>query len=304
MKPTVFGIIVILAIELICGGCENDVNYNSKEYGAKMVLNSMIDCSQDTHLIKISESVFVYSNQNPQPIDDANLEVKINNLPVGVVYDHSANEHRYYRFEASLNPRDKIEISGYSQSHGYVKGEDIVPNSPQILAVTPEWFTGTEDGISYLRTKIKIKDISDEDNFYRIVIHDKTIFEESSPEEAEWFTSEIYVDQEILFKDILGTLGETNTSLFAVFSDKLFQGQEYVLNVYIRKDIFSASNAEHYVKVEIHSLSENLYRYLRSLELATNGDNFSEPVKIFTNIDGGFGVLGSYTIDQQIIDID
>ncbi|GAF03074.1 DUF4249 domain-containing protein [Saccharicrinis fermentans] len=304
MKSTTFGIIVILAIGLICGGCEKEVNYNGKEYTKKMVLNSMIDCSQDTHFIKISESVFVYSNQNPQPIDDANLEVKINNLPVGVVYDHSTNEHRYYRFEASLNPKDKIEVTGDSQSHGYVKGQDIVPNPPQILAVTPEWFTGIKDGISYLRTKIKIKDIPDEDNFYRIVIHDKVIFEESSPEEAKWFTSDIYVDQEILFKDILGTLGETNTSLFAIFSDKLFQGQEYLLNVYIRKDNFSALNAEHYVKVEILSLSENLYRYLRSLELATNGDNFSEPVKIFTNIDGGFGVFGSYTIDQQIVNID
>lgn len=179
-----------------------------------------------------------------------------------------------------------------------------MPNPPLILSVTPEWFTGATDGISYLSTKIRIKDRQDEDNYYRIVIHNKTVFIENNPDEIDWATSEVYVDREILFKNISGTLGDTDTNLFTIFSDELFKGKEYSLNVYIRKDNFSAWKAKQYVKVEIHSLSDNLYQYLRSLELAANEDNYTEPVKIFSNINGGYGIIGAYTTDSMIIEVE
>lgn len=297
-------IIAILSIGLVCIGCESDVDYNGKESAAKMVLNSTINCNETTHFIKVSESVFVFSDQKPALVANPNLELKINGLPIDITFDRTVKEHKYYKFGASLNSGDKIEISGYSESHGHVDGVDFIPNPPEILSITPEWFFGTEDGISYLRTKIKIKDRQNEENFYRIVMHEKTVFSENDPADIVWTTSEIYLDQEILFKDILGALGDTDSNLFAIFSDELFRGKEYSLNVYIRKDNFSTWDAKQYVKVEIQSLSSHLYRYLRSLELAASGDNFSEPVKIFSNINGGFGILGSYTIEQMIIEVE
>lgn len=294
----------LLSVGLICHGCESDVNYKGKESAPKMVLNSIIDCSESSHFVKISESVFVFSGQTPKSIDNPNLEMTVNGLPVAITYDHSVKADNYYKFDAALLPDDKIEISGYSPAYGLVKGADQVPNPPQIVSVTPEWFTGTENGISYLRTKIKIKDRENEDNYYRIVIHEKTVFIENDPDEIDWVTSEIYLDQEILFKDISGTLGDTDTNLFAIFSDELFKDKEYSLNVYIRKDNFSAWKAKQHVTVEIHSLSENLYRYLRSLELAENVDNFSEPVKIFSNMNGGYGIIGTYTTDCIMIEVE
>lgn len=291
-------------IVVICCGCESDVDFNGKEPAAKMILNAMIDCSETSHFVKISESVFSFSDKEPQSIDNPNLELAINGLPVPIIFDHSVKANNYYRFDSALFPGDKIEIAGYSQSHGHVQGMDIVPNLPQIMSVTPGWFTGTGDGISYLRTKIRIKDRPDEANFYRAVIFTKTIFPENDSADIDWYTAEIYVDQEILFNDISGTLGNTDTNLFAVFSDELFQGQEYTLNVYIRKDNYSALGAKQYVRVEIESLSPNLYKYMRSLELAANEDRFTEPVKIFSNIDGGYGVIGCYTTDYMIIEVE
>ncbi|MDR0733999.1 MAG: DUF4249 domain-containing protein [Dysgonamonadaceae bacterium] len=41
-----------------------------------------------------------------------------------------------------------------------------------------------------------------------------------------------------------------------------------------------------------------MYQNLRSQELAINpsGDIFSEPVKIYTNMQGGYGILGIYNV--------
>lgn len=47
----------------------------------------------------------------------------------------------------------------------------------------------------------------------------------------------------------------------------------------------------------------NLFKYLRSLELAMSGDNLSEPVKIYTNIEGGYGILGTYIIAEKEIQL-
>jgi len=263
----------------------------------------MIDCNENTHFIKVSESVFIFSDQTPQPIEEPNLELSINEHPVAVTYDRTLKESTYYKFNATLKPGDKIEIAAHTDVYGHLKGADVIPNTPQILDVTPEWFTGAADEISYLRTKIKIKDRQNESNYYRIVIHNRTIFPENDPEDITWQNQEVYVDQEILYKEITGSLGDSNTSMFAIFSDELFRDQEYTLNVYIRMDNFRYADAKQYVKVEIHSLSENLYHYLRSVELAANEDNFTEPIKIFSNINGGFGVLGTYTTDWKMIEV-
>ncbi|MDR0348496.1 MAG: DUF4249 domain-containing protein [Tannerella sp.] len=301
MKPTTITTAILCTL-LLCTGCESDVNYRGEGVSAKMVLNSMINSGETSQLIKVSESVFVFSDQKPKPVDNPNLALRINGFPVEVTYDHSVREDRYYRFNAVLNPGDRMEISGDSQSHGHLSGSDVIPYPPQIVDVAPEWFTGTADGISYLRTTVKIKDRPNENNYYRIVIHTKTVFSGNDPDDITWQNQEVHVDQEILFKEISGSLGDANTSLFAIFSDELFRGREYSLNVYIRHDNFS-QEADQYVRVEIHTLSENLYKYLRSLEVAASGDNFTEPVKIFTNIEGGFGILGTYTTGQMTIEM-
>jgi hypothetical protein len=56
-----------------------------------------------------------------------------------------------------------------------------------------------------------------------------------------------------------------------------------------------------WVKVEIHTLSEKLYQNLQSQGLASGmtGDVFSEPVKIYTNMRGGYGILGVYNVTEK-----
>lgn len=289
----------ILIVSLLFLACESDVNYKGKDFPPKMVLNSLIDCNQDSHSIKVSESVFAFSQQESKPIEDPNLNLLINGFPIEVKYNYNKDKDNYYAFDGTLKPDDVITISGNSQLHGYVEGKDIVPKPPQIISITPEWFK--KEAFSYLRTKIKVKDRSNQRDYYRIVIHTKTIFRENKPDDIDWNNSEVLLDQESLFQEVTGTLGDTNTSMFTIFSDELFQDKEYTLNVYVKFDNFI--DADQYVKVEIHSLSENLYKYLRSVELASNGDNFSEPVRIFSNIKGGYGILGTFTIDEKVIEV-
>lgn len=300
-------ITVLLSI-LLFTACVNDVDFTGKETAPKMVVNAMINCKSDNNLIKISESVFIYSDNKPKVIENPNLQLKINNIPVEIKFNHTKNANSYYSFNSRLLPGDKIEISGQTAEHGTIHGIDYVPLPPQIKSVNYEWFTG-EDSYSYLRTLITISDLPNKKNYYRILIQEKTIPEyEGAPteDELEWINTEVFIDQEVLFNKIDGVAGDSKFDhTYRIFPNDLFQGKDYTLNVYIKKDSGNpwGTIERRLVKVEIQSLTETLYLYLRSVEIVSNQDYFQEPVKVYSNINGGYGILGIYNSDEKVIEV-
>jgi hypothetical protein len=297
---------VLLSI-LLFSACVKDVDFNGAETAPKMVVNSMINCKSDSNLLKISESVFIYSDNKPKIIEDPNLQLKINDIPVEIKFDHIKNKNSYYSFNSQLLPGDKIELSGQTAEHGTVQGVDYVPSPPQIKSVNYEWFTG-DDNYSYLRTLITISDRPSSKNYYRILIQEKTIPDyDGAPteDELEWINTEVYIDQEIVFNNIDGVAGDSKFNhTYRIFPNDLFQGKDYTLNVYIRKDSGNpwGTVERRLVRVEIQSLTESLYLYLRSVEIASNQDYFQEPVKVYSNIKEGYGILGIYNPSEKTIE--
>lgn len=299
-------------ISLIClfSSCNNDVDFKGKEPASKMVVNAVINNQSYTNLIKLSESTFIYSDVKPKLIENPNIEVKINDQPVDVSFDHAKGTNCYYNFIGRLYTGDKVEVSGHTDKHGTVYGMDFVPQPPEIVSVDYEWFIG-QDNYSYLRTFVTVKDRPNEKNYYRILITGKSILEyDGAPtfDEIDWQYLDIYVDQEILFNNIDGIAGnDKNSHTYKIFSDDLFQGKEYTLNTYVRQDkpweYTWGMKTTSFIKVEIHSLSENLYMYLRSLETASIEDIFHEPVKVYSNIEGGYGILGIYNANEKTIEL-
>lgn len=300
--------IVIALFLLFLYSCESDVDFKGEEKKSKLVLNSIINCTSDTAKLELAESVFLFSGKKPQPIENADIQVTKNDIPLKTWYDSKDDKKIYYKYLSPLNPGDKIEIKGNSPVFGYFSGSDIVPQPAEIVSVTTNWFRGELDDMSYLQLFVKIKDISDGHNYYRIVVRDKTIFDRFENEEnVSWSRSNVFVDKEILFNDISGIGGEYEDSYkYRIFTNDLFKGKEYTLNVYIRKDDFHngyySEYVKHYIKVEIHSLSYNLYSYMKSLELALVEDDYQEPTKIYTNIKGGYGIVGAYNVTQKIVE--
>lgn len=306
MKKKIYHIVVLLVAMVINSGCEKEIPIN-QDLAPKAVLNTIINCTADVNSVKLSESVSLFSSVEACRIENPNLQLKINGSEKEITFDTYKDVHSYYRFAEPLSPGDKVEISGNTSKHGAFSGFDYAPLPAEIVSVNTEWFTGKANNISYLRTLIKIKDNPDAKNYYRIVIRDKTLFDTETDESTvPWNLQEVYVDQEIVFNNISGIGGDDDHE-YRVFSDDLFQGKEYTLNVYIRKDRFNTSNFDsvrHFVNIEIHALSENLYKYLRSLELASAEDHFQEPVKIFSNVTGGYGIVGIYNVSNTIVEVE
>ena len=291
----------------LCMSCEREFNFEGSVSDPKATLNAIINCTEDINEVKVAESVFLFGNQESKLIDNPNLKVKINGQNNDIWFDRNQDKSSYYKYTSALKVEDKIEIIGNTPEHGEFKGADIVPSKPEIVSVATDWFTGATDNLSYLRTYIKIKDNANQRNYYRIIVKSKILLDETmNVEDLEWQLLDIQVDQEIVFSNISGVGSESEDAhLYKIFSDDLFNGKEYTLNVYAQIDQFSSMpEAKHFIRVEIHALSENLYLYLKSLELALAADRFQEPVKIFTNVDGGYGIVGVYNIGIKDIDVE
>lgn len=307
MKKSGFYTVFIINI-LLLSGCERDIDFEGKAPGPKMVVNAIVNAQSDTNLVKISESVFDFSNPKPAIVENPKISLNINGKACNQFWlDTIIGVHSYYKFVSQLNAGDLVEFSAHTPKHGTVKGHDIVPETTvEIKKIDHSWFF--KDSRGYLRLYVTLKDHPQERNFYRIVVRTKGDITHPSIQEPNntWSLKTIFIDDEMLFHNPMETEEKGSAANFyRIFSDDLIQGKEYTLNIYV-EEANAADNdwnnyVRQYVKVEIHTLSEKLYQNLYSQELAIGppGDVFSEPVKIYTNMQGGYGILGVYNVAEK-----
>ncbi|MFR9543430.1 MAG: DUF4249 domain-containing protein [Rikenellaceae bacterium] len=307
-------ILYILTLALI--SCENSVPFEGDEVTPKMVAYAFIDSESTTHSIILSQSKPIFFESENKIFYTPPPQIEVNGESVELSSDVESSEDMLrYTFDAEINEGDKIVFRSSSDQYGEVVAEDIVPSKIEIINVETSWFQ--VDYIDYLRTNITIDDIKGEDNFYRVVIRTKQ--EYSQPEyESFWGDKEILTDQEPLFSEIPITIMDDGESLsYRIFSDGAFKDGSYTLNLYFQEwklqptnfppfdggipdDVVPEYDGEHFIEVEIQTISESLYRYLHSLELQDNQDYTMTPIEIYSNVAGGYGVVGAYNTTNKI----
>lgn len=101
-----------------------------------------------------------------------------------------------------------------------------------------------------------------------------------------------------------------------MFSDEIFNGRRYTFNFNINRDRgfniannhgFSSSQEEasEYF-ITLRTLSEAQYRHMLSVDLQreTDGNPFAEPVPIYSNIQGGYGIFVGYSADVDTVSLE
>ncbi len=130
--------------------------------------------------------------------------------------------------------------------------------------------------------------------------------EDSRPEDHA-----IDFSKEIIFSNFGGDpLGGDGS--YTQFTDEMIDGREYTLDLSIQLDrdlsVWEDSSNKYEVTgqrviVEIQTISESLFKYLRSVEMIGGEHNFSEPVRLFTNVQGGYGIFGLYNTASKTLEL-
>jgi len=303
LKKIIFHIATILFFASLVS-CESIIEYELPQNDPKMVLNSYFT-NDSIWEVKIYESKNILESDYFKFVPGASVEVTDQN---GVVYPLTYIGLGKY---ASLNNDKPVIGSTYSISAKHPSFDDVsatssMPTKVEIANIDTS--TISQFGYAELENKITFKDPENEDNYYSLKLNFNRIsviqFDTFPPDTSNDSWQLYYYSNESQFTD-----SWIYTPDGIMFSDEFFDGREYTLSIiserpYIYDNPFemvlSAS-----IQYELESISEDVYLYKKSLEAQnqSNFDPFAQPVQVFNNINGGFGIFGGTTKSTQILRI-
>ena len=221
-----------------------------------------------------------------------------------------------YGSTARTNRKDSSFYPGY----GTASAEDKIPSKTEIkgLRIIPRK-EATGNGGTLVDGDGNISYIEENDVLiYQITFQD-------TPGKSNYYSLQIWGDDDHLgvlldfsvdpvFTQQQGILDEVFGSSMVnwggrVFSDELFDGKEYTLQV--KEQL--RSDTKYYTKrhIRLYSLSEPYYQYLLSLQNIENEGimggltnvGLAEPVRIYSNVEGGTGIAGGCQWFESLVDI-
>ncbi len=311
---SLFNYITLLSLIFIFASCEKVIEFNGPVTEPLVVVNSFIT-PDSVVWAQVSESRFFLSNKDSfDMVENATVSLIVNgiqkeNLTHTVGGNYSGTYHPAVgdsiRLVVKTPGKNDISCSTGIEPQANILSVDTSTvltgtNSP---IVDVNKITFQSDTIGYavgrtLKLVLKFTDNPDVKNYYRLVVRTRTSTFGMS-----------FNDYSFSFDDIVS--GDTNnavgppTSLssnkYNVFSDDLFNGKQYPLTFSIPDDIniydpgYAQPQPVRVVFINLQSISKSYYQYLQTRASIKTNTFFSEPVQVYSNVDGGVGILGSYT---------
>lgn len=154
--------------------------------------------------------------------------------------------------------------------------------------------TGTD---TLIILTLKITDPGKEKNFYRLKV--RNCIHGAGNTLSTY--SDIYSSSDPLFhnRELKKNWGGWPAYFSNIFDDSLFDGMEYEFVVESRM----RRGKNGHIELELQSLSEDFYNYLKAVMLyrITDLDDYTESIYIPGNVQNGWGILGAVHSDKHIL---
>ncbi len=332
-KPSI--LISLFVLVFAAQSCEKEIEFNAEVTEPMLVLNSLVEGETSWVKVKFSKSLFFLESGRPQFVEGGRIQLWVNDAFRGELKDDGEG---IYSLDTRVLAGDRIRYRAEappSLNLPSVVAETHVPLRAAVLAVDSTATILQEDSIiniassslnGYLgkaqhckfRFVVKVSDPPGERNYYRLQVKRK-LFSEALLQAFKDVekTNFVFDDPVVLASNNgaaipFGTEGNGREEMY-IFSDELFDGKVYPLSFSIsayryfllpNEQVIYPQKPHDEIYIDLQSISLDFYRYLRSLGMLNGqgqGDPFSEPVQIHTNVSGGLGVVASYTSSQHLI---
>lgn len=313
-------IIYIIFSLVVLTSCYQEIDVEKYRKDPKIVMNSFV--SSDSITVKLSRSWFVKDGKPENNIiEDANVSFSVNGKECGVIPYISKG---VYKMQHKFLEGDVVKLSASKKGMKDVFSEVVVPKNIKIENVDCTVVNKDETtNNSRFEFKVRFTDAAAADDFYGISLMQSDLTGDEEYNYYSRFFKDLIIDNEPLLKVELGIVegmlidGSPYNGGFYVFNDSKINGQTYTLNLgtYMDGLILEMSTKEEYENSEggnfykmtifLYKLSEGYYKFCDSMGKSTMDDfgnmGLAEPVRIYTNISGGIGLLGAYTVDSHDI---
>jgi hypothetical protein len=283
MKQSCYFVLV-----LILTSCTSDADFNIPANRGKLVLNSLITPSEPI-TVDISPSVPITEGFYPE-IKDATVLLYENDIFIDTLtYTGDRKYKTDYMPQPGATYTLVVDAPGYKQ----IRATDIVPEltmkAENVTNISYEYPTISKGGYIMGRLDFDLTDDSEtEVNYYETNV----LIKQSWNGNVRWHITYYWVSNEVVSRP---EDGPSPNSL--LFTNKVFQGKT------VHFSIFVASEKCPYLK--IRKISPAYYEYKNTWYLhaynktwrTEDDDGYfkGDPVKMFTNVEGGYGIFAAYS---------
>ena len=325
-----FSILFLLPLLGFLLSCETEIPFNGAVTEPVLVVNC-VACTDSALQVNVSASRFFLSSEVDFPaISNATVALYVNgafseNLTsIGQGQYQSTyipSEGDVVRLNVSANGYNPVwaettfptAVAGF-QIDSTITKTDTVPLQNDYLnghgGIPPIVLDSNVTTFSYIhKYKIRFTNPAGEHNYFRLVVR------QMDTKDGVYYGNSYLNDfSDIVFgtkkENLSGIVTTSNRDHYNVFSDDLIDGVSHTIDfsytqtytLYADTTLFkdSVSNMDWSLTIDLQAISKSYYLYLRSLKALGSSDGFmSEPVQIYTNINGGLGIFGTRTIHPR-----
>ena len=340
MKTKLIYIVLILGMVTL-DGCRKVLDFNDDEIKPLLVVNCFVTPDSIVTVDLTSSHSTLYKSNFFDPVKNATIIMSCENeefsdfsyvsepdtvlyydintgQQLTKIYDAGSYQSKTATVSSNKTYRVTIDADGFES----VSAETRVP--PSIPVETIDTFTTVQTD-QYTKTytknaKIHFTDPGSDINYYQLKMEVAAINVYIDPVMGTPTATPYYYSGYIDSDDPVFSTEDNNDifggsyNRFSIFDDKLFNGKKYGLSFTIdatyeplETDSGYYYNYEEYslklYRIKLISLSESMFNYLKTVTLqqTSEGDPFSDPVLVYTNIDNGTGIFGAFTSSSRII---
>ena len=307
-------LIISIAILFIFSSCEKKLDIDLPDSEKKIVVNGIVN-PDSLMKVRISKSMNVLDNGKIQYLSDATVKLfkddtlleELTNLDSGY-FQSSVVPKINSDYKLTVDYSDLTSVSASIKLQNPVQIMEIDTVSEMQFYNYGNGFIGT---LYVMHFNIKISDNANLTNFYFLSISALTPLYEYDFNSGEYILVG-YENNSIGLSSQDPVLSNSEHFILdsksgIVFSDEMFNGTEYTLNVesYIQKyrefEEQDELGAMYYI--ELLTVTQDVYNYITSYNLNqyTQYDPFAQPVQILSNVNNGLGLFSGYTMDVDSV---
>ena len=281
---------LLLVIFASLTSCQKVIDIELPPSDPKIVVNSFFT---DNSPIKIhlSKSIAVLENTIPE-CTGATVILRENNIIIDTLFFQSGYYYSHILAEINNNYALEVIVPGMET----VFCEDLIPEQALLQNyVCTDSVLIDEDGFIINELKLDFQD-SAGPSFYEVQLSAKYIIDNN-------YTSIWFMKNSDPIITSTGLLDYNPKTL--IFTDKMFDGKHCSVKIYFATQAY----ADYNLTITFRSVSESYYKYKErqfSYLFSLENDIFSgmsEPINLYSNIIGGYGIFAGYSSDEKIITV-
>lgn len=274
--------------------CEKVIPIDANFLKSKLVINSIFfkDSSCTVH---ISSSTSILDKITFENIEDADLSVKDSsgNLIENLQYLSNG----FYKGSEKLQPDNQYYLNAVHKNFNNVLATTSIPKNISIHHI--DTLSYLKNGKERFRISASFIDDGNINNYYKLGVKmGKYVVDTLSLNGSTIIDSAIIYKWVKIYRDH-EVLERTITNKEVIFNDNTFNGTTFSVNFSIKNFIRDSSINLSFLKLYFYNIDNSLYNYEKSIKQYFDNYDipFTQPVQVFSNIENGFGVLGSANVN-------